>query len=58
MVVDFMVVILNQLQSSSLPQIQIYLSEDILEAFVITLYFTSMIDEIVPPYLESVHNYG
>jgi hypothetical protein len=54
MAVDFEVILLNQLQPSSLPQIQICLSQDVLEAFVITLYFLSMIDEIMSPYLKSV----
>jgi hypothetical protein len=58
MVVDFEIVILNQLQPSSLPQIQICLSEDIVEAFVVTEYFTSMTDEIVPPYLKRMRNCG
>jgi hypothetical protein len=56
MVVDSEVVILNQLQPSSLPQIQICATEDVLEAFVITVYLTSMTNEIVSPYLKSVHN--
>jgi hypothetical protein len=55
MVLDSEVVILNQLQPSSPPQVQIHLSEDVLEAFVLTVYFTSTTDEIVPPYLKSVH---
>jgi hypothetical protein len=54
MAVDFEVILLNQLQPSSLPQIQICLSQDVLEAFVITVYFLSMIDEIMSPYLKSV----
>jgi hypothetical protein len=55
MVVDSEVIILNQLQLSSLPQIRIYLSKDVLEAFVVTVYFTSMTDEVMPPYLKGVH---
>jgi hypothetical protein len=55
MVLDSEVVILNQLQPSSPPQVQIHLSEDVLEAFVLTVYFTSTTDEIVHPYLKSVH---
>jgi hypothetical protein len=55
MVVDSDVIILNQLQPSSLPQVQIHLGEDILETFVVTVYFTTIIDEIVPPYLKSIH---
>jgi hypothetical protein len=34
------------------------LSEDVLEAFVVTVYLTSMTDEIVPPYLKNVHHCG
>jgi hypothetical protein len=55
LVVDSEVIIFNQLQPSLLPQVQFRLSEDVLEAFVVTVYFTSMTDEIVPPYLKSVH---
>jgi hypothetical protein len=55
MVIDSNVIILNQLQPSSLPQIQICLSKDVLEAFVVTVYFTSMIDEVMPPYLKGMH---
>jgi hypothetical protein len=56
MVVDSKVIIHNQLQPSSLPQIQICLSKYVLDAFVVTVYFTLMIDEIVPPHLKSVHH--
>jgi hypothetical protein len=45
MVVDSEVIILNQLQLSLLPQIQIHLSKDVLEAFV-----------IMPPYLKCMHH--
>jgi hypothetical protein len=55
MVVDSEVIILNQLQASSLPQIQICLSKDVLEACVVTVYFALMIDEVMPPYLKGVH---
>jgi hypothetical protein len=47
MVADFEVIILNQLQPSSLPQIQKRLSKDVHEASVVAVYFTPMIDEIV-----------
>jgi hypothetical protein len=55
MVVDSEVIIHNQLQPSSPPQIQIRLSKDVLEASMVTVYFTSKTDEIVHPYLQSVH---
>jgi hypothetical protein len=55
MVVDSDIIILNQLQTSLLPQIQTHLSKNVLEAFVVTVYFTSMTDEIVPPYLKSIY---
>jgi hypothetical protein len=51
MVVYSKIIILNQLHPSSLPHIQIRLSKDVLEAFVVTVYLTSLTDEIVPPYL-------
>jgi hypothetical protein len=52
------IVIFNQFPPSSLSQIQICLSEDILKALVITIYLTSMTNEIMPPYPESVHDSG
>jgi hypothetical protein len=58
MVADSEVIILNQVQPSSLPQVQIYLSEGILVDFVVTVYLTSMTDEIVPPYLMSMHHWA
>jgi hypothetical protein len=57
MVVDSEIIILNQLQPSTLPQIEICLSKDELEAFVVTVYFTLMTDEIMPPYIKSMHYY-
>jgi hypothetical protein len=58
MVIDSMVIILNQFYPSLLPQIQIHLSEDVLKALVIIVYLTLMTNEIVPPYLKSIHNCG
>jgi hypothetical protein len=58
MVIDSKVIILNQFQPSSLPQIQIHLSEEVLKALVIIVYFTLMTNEIVPPCLKSIHNCG
>jgi hypothetical protein len=40
-----------------LHQIQIGLSENILEAPVVTINLASMADELMPPYLESMDYY-
>jgi hypothetical protein len=56
MTIDSKIVIINQLQPSSLSQIQIQLSEDVLVALVVIVYLTSMTNVIVPPSLESTHN--
>jgi hypothetical protein len=55
-VVDSDVIILNQLSPSVLLQIQIGLSENILEALVVTISLASMADEVMPPYLESMNH--
>jgi hypothetical protein len=39
-----------------LPQIQIYLSENILEALVITVNLASLTDEVMPPYHEGMNH--
>jgi hypothetical protein len=52
-VVDPDVIILNQLYPSALPQIQTSLSENVLEALVVTVNLASMADEVMPPYIES-----
>jgi hypothetical protein len=53
-IVDSDIIILSQLYSYALPQIQISLSENILETLVVTINLPSMADEVMPPYLENM----
>jgi hypothetical protein len=39
-----------------LPQIEIGLGENILEALMVTVNLTSMTDEVMSPYLEGVNH--
>jgi hypothetical protein len=39
-----------------LPQIQISLGENILETRMVAIYLTSMVNEVMPPYLESMNH--
>jgi hypothetical protein len=41
-----------------LSQIQVILHEYVFETLVVTVYLTLMTDEVVPPYLKSMHNCG
>jgi hypothetical protein len=41
-----------------LSQIQVVLSEDVLEALVVTINPTTMSYEIVPPYVKRMHHCG
>jgi hypothetical protein len=41
-----------------LSQIQVGLGENVLETLVVIVYLTTMPDEVMPPYLESVYHYG
>jgi hypothetical protein len=50
-VVNPKIIILNQLKPSTLSQIQVVLREYVFETLVVTVYLTSMTDEVVPPYL-------
>ena len=51
MVMDFTIIILYKLQPSSLPHIQLHLSEEVFEALVVSLYLTLLAIKIVPPNL-------
>jgi hypothetical protein len=55
-IIDSNVIILNQLEPSALPQIQINLGKNVLETLVVTVNLTSMADEVISPYLESVNH--
>jgi hypothetical protein len=54
-IVDSDVIILNQLEPSALPQIQINLGKNVLEALAVAVNITLMADEVMPPYLESMN---
>jgi hypothetical protein len=41
-----------------LSQIQVVLSEYVLETLVVTVDLTTMSNEIVPPYFKSMHHCG
>ena len=56
MIVDFQIVIFYQLQPSSLPEVEVELSEDILEALVICENLTLIPDQVMPLDLEGVHH--
>jgi hypothetical protein len=51
------VMILNQLYLSTLPQIQISLSENIIETLMVAVNPASIADEVKPPYLERMDYY-
>jgi hypothetical protein len=57
-IVDSQIVILDMLQPSSLPKVQVQLCEDVLQTLVICVYLTSLSHQIVPPNLESVNYIG
>ena len=52
------VVVLNQLEPSSLSKVQIGLSEYILETLVVGKYLALLSNQIVSPDLQSVHHRG
>jgi hypothetical protein len=56
MVVNFQVVVLNQLQPSTLSHIQILLGEEVLEALMISIDVALVPNQVVPPNLQSMHN--
>ena len=51
------IIILNELQPSPLPEIQLLLREDILQTLVIRVYLTMVSDEKMSPSLQCMH-YG
>jgi hypothetical protein len=54
MVVDVQVVVFDQLKPSSLPQIQLRLCEDVLQALVVGENVTFVSHQVMPSYLQSV----
>jgi hypothetical protein len=55
MIVDSKIIILDKLQPSPLPKVQVQLRENILRTLMICIYFTSLSHKVVPPNLESVN---
>jgi hypothetical protein len=55
-VVDFKVVILDKLETSSLPKIKVWLYENILQTLMIRIGFTSLFHKVIPPNLESANH--
>ena len=56
MIMDFQIIVLDQFKPSSLPHVNIGLSEDILETLVISINITMIPKKIVAPNLQSVDN--
>jgi hypothetical protein len=55
--VDFEVIILDQFKPSSLTEVEVRLSEDVLQTFVIGYDVAFVPNQIVPPYFQGVY-YG
>src|ERR1043165_4544391 len=56
MILHIQVIVLNQLQPSALPEVQLPLDEDVLQTFMIREYITTVTNEIVPPCLQCMNN--
>src|ERR1043165_9215201 len=57
MILHIQVIVLNQLQPSALPEVQLSLSEDVLQTLMISEYITSVTNKIVPPCLQRMNNH-
>jgi len=56
MIMDFQIIVLDQFEPSSLPHVNIGLSEDIFETLVIGIDVAMISEKIVAPNLQSVDN--
>jgi len=56
LVVDDEIIILDQFQPPSLPEIQLFLSKDVLETFVISIHITLLAIEVMSPDFKSVND--
>src|SRR6185369_12848570 len=56
MIVNLQVIVLDQLQPSSLSHVQLTLREYILEALVISIDITLLPIQVMPPNLQSMHD--
>ena len=57
MIMQLHIIILNEIQPSPLPEIQLLLHEDILQTLVIRVHLTMVSDEEMYPCLQRMH-YG
>jgi hypothetical protein len=57
-VVDSTIIILDKLQSSPLPKVQIRLRENIFQTLIVHIKFTSLSHKVIPLNLESVNYNG
>jgi hypothetical protein len=58
MVVNSKIIIFDQLLPSMLSQIQDVLNEYVLETLVVSIDLTVMSNEVLSPYLKSMHHCG
>src|SRR4051812_27833832 len=56
MIMHIQVIVLNKLQQSALPEVQLPLSEIVLQTLVISEYVTTVPNKIVPPCLQRMNN--
>jgi hypothetical protein len=57
-VVDSTIIILDKLQPSPLPKVQIRLRENIFQTLIVRIKFTSLSHKVIPLNLESVNYNG
>src|ERR1044072_6830756 len=56
MILHIQIIILNKFQPSALPEVQLPLSEDILQTLMNSEYVTAVPNKIVPPCLQRMNN--
>ena len=56
MIVNLQVVVLDQFKPSTLPHVQIFLSEEVLQVLVVGVDITLVPNQVVSPNLQGMHN--
>src|ERR1043165_356577 len=56
MILHIQVIVLNQLQPSALPEVQLPLGENVLQTLMVREYITTVTNKIVPPCLQRMNN--
>src|ERR1043165_5573653 len=56
MILHIQIIILNKFQPSSLPEVQLSLSENVLQTLMISEYVTAVPNKIMPPCLQRMNN--